>query len=141
MCRKIFWKGIIVFGLTFGFSVFVSGLFIPTGCTADTKQFEVKQPSQVFEPQELKKDVPPKPLCKKYADDFIEELVRLRKEKLEFNEALQSETLSQKHKETYLQKLKRKIEEYEKKLNERNSLPRESKLLHNLVYVEKCVEY
>lgn len=139
---EIFWKRGFVFCLAFGLGIFVTGFFIPIETLSTHKP--IICPIEVRESQELKKDVPLKPLCKKYADNFIEDLVRLKKEKLEFNQVLQSKTLSRKQKETYLQKLKKvetKIKDYEKNLNRGNDLPRESKPLHNLVFVEKCVEY
>ena len=144
MCCESFWKGAIVFCLTFGLSVFASNLFIPSRCTAEIKQFEVKQTIRSFEPQELKKDASVKPLCKKYADESVEKLVQLMKTKSEILKSLQSKSLSQKQKENYLQKLKKlekKIDDYKKTFNKRDDLPNESMPLHNLVYVEKCIEY
>ena len=147
MCGEIFWKRIVVFGLTFGLGVLVSSFFISGGVHQPEviqpreNKTEINPPKGFVEPQELKKKTSQKPLCKRYEDNrnfLIIEQLRLK------NLLKNGKNISQKQKEIYLQEIK-EIQKSISKLNKtphpREPLPEDFKPTHNLLYVEKCVEY
>ena len=143
MCGENFWKRVIVFCLTFGLGVLVSGLFI----TSETQQqnvirsglvqIDTIQPKALFDPKELNKNSTPKPLCKQYGKNEFSEL-RVVHEKLkkflEDNKNISAET-----RETCLKKIvdieKRLINSLKKPPKKQNTLPSESKPTHNLLFV------
>ena len=150
MCGgKALWKRVAAFGLTLSFGIFSSGGSAGVFQKQNSNQTaalqpQFNQPKVLFEPKEFNKDSNPKPLCKRYADD---ELLKLRFRHEIMTLVLERNTsLTSKKRKIYLKKIaeiEKRIKNISSKITpkKKNTLPNESKPVHNLLFVPNCEEY
>lgn len=147
MCCEFFWKRTVTFCLAFIIGIFVSDWYILSNFNhIESEPQEIRRPVVLLNPQDVKREGSPKPLCKKYFDsERINELAELNREIKETEELLKRDkNLSLEKKKSHLLKLeeaRKKFSDLYKTLTELKSLQIESDPLHKLLYVENCARY
>lgn len=139
MCGNDLGKKLITFSLTFAIGFSISNFFNFESPKPEVEKIE--QVPNVSVRENESKSVSQKPLCKRYDSDFYIELIQKRAELKTLLEKPSITSQEKKHYQQEIDKLAKKIDELKQKEKEPRNLAKEPKVSHNLLYVEKCIEY